>query len=216
MPKTKAGLLIVDDEPLIRDSLSQILTEYGYDARSAADGLSALHEIHREAPKVLVSDLNMPGMSGFELLRMVRRRFPRIHLIAMSGAFSGDEVPSGVSGDAFYQKGGGPLHLMGIIESLTCQEHAAPKPSAGRPPVWISRSRHNASGEAYVTIECQECLGTFPQVLKGAMNSTCETDCVYCGSIIRYAITRPEDQAPSTPLRHRRPLLRPRFELRGN
>ena len=53
----------------------------------AEDGFSALAEIRKEVPDILLSDLNMPRMSGFELLSVVRRRFPSIRTIAMSGAF---------------------------------------------------------------------------------------------------------------------------------
>jgi CheY-like chemotaxis protein len=111
-----ARLLIVDDEPSIRYTLSCLLTEIGYDVRSAADGISALLEIRDQVPEILLSDLNMPGMSGFELLSQVRQQFPAIQTIAMSGAFHGDEVPSGVAADGFYQKGssmGSLLRLMG-------------------------------------------------------------------------------------------------------
>jgi CheY-like chemotaxis protein len=108
MPNTKARLLIVDDEPSIRNSLSLVLAEIGYPVRSAEDGLSALLELRNDVPDILITDLNMPGMSGFELLAVVRRRFPSIHTIAMSGAFCGNEVPSGVAADAFYQKGSSP------------------------------------------------------------------------------------------------------------
>lgn len=66
----------------------------------------------------------MPGMSGFELLPVVRRRFPAIRLIAMSGAFSGKELPSGVPADAFYEKGRDIRSLMEIIGGLTRPEQA--------------------------------------------------------------------------------------------
>jgi CheY-like chemotaxis protein len=113
-----ARLLIVDDEPSIRYSLSCLLTEIGYDVRSAEDGFSALLEIRNQVPEILLSDLNMPGMSGFELLSEVRRQFPAIQTIAMSRAFHGDEAPSGVAADGFYQKGssmGSLLRLMGSL-----------------------------------------------------------------------------------------------------
>jgi len=111
----KERLLIVDDEPSIRTSLSLVLTEVGYSVRSAEDGFSALRLIRQESPEVLLSDLNMPGMSGFELLSMVRRQFPAIQTIAMSGAFSGGEVPHGVDADAFYEKGSGMGMLLHIL-----------------------------------------------------------------------------------------------------
>ena len=105
VPPTK--LLVVDDEPLIRALLSEVLIEIGFSVRSARDGFSALAEVRKEIPDILLSDLNMPGMSGFELLFVVKRRFSSIRVIAMSATSSGDEVPSGVAADAFYQKGSG-------------------------------------------------------------------------------------------------------------
>ncbi len=118
MSITKPTLLIVDDEELIRISLAQIFTELGYRARSAVDGLTALIKIQEEVPDILLSDLNMPGMSGFELLAAVRGRFPGIRVIATSGAFLGHEVPDGVAADAFYQKGSSVDSLLRIVEAL--------------------------------------------------------------------------------------------------
>ncbi|MGA3334162.1 MAG: response regulator [Terracidiphilus sp.] len=121
MPCTKERLLIVDDEPSFRESLTFVLTEIGYSVRAAEDGFSALLEIRKEIPDIILSDLNMPGMSGFELLSVVHRRFPAIPVIAMSGAFSGDEAPSGVVADAFYQKGsslGALLMIMGALPRM--------------------------------------------------------------------------------------------------
>jgi CheY-like chemotaxis protein len=221
MLETKASLLIVDDEPSIRATLSQILTENGYGARSAGDGLSALDEIHREAPEVLISDLNMPGMSGFELLPVVRGRFPRIHLIAMSGAYSGSQVPPGVTADAFYQKGSGINTLLRIMESLPRPKRMAQQRHAVPAPVWIARSRCDSAGENHATIECPECLGSFSKVLSGAINPAGETTCIHCGSLVRYEIVQAGNQtSPSTFLappqrRHSspRPALTNRREL---
>jgi len=69
MPIGQITLLIVDDEPSIRMSLSQIFTGSGHRVRSAADGFSALSEIRQGIPDILLSDLNMPGMSGFDCSR---------------------------------------------------------------------------------------------------------------------------------------------------
>lgn len=117
-----ARLLIVDDEASIRTSLSCVLSEIGYVVRSAEDGHSALQEIGKEVPEILLSDLYMPGMSGFELLFEVRRRYPAIQTVAMSGAFQGDEVPSGVAADGFFQKGSSIGSLLRIMSGLPCRD----------------------------------------------------------------------------------------------
>ena len=168
MPGEKARLLVVDDKQLIRTSLSLELTEMGYSVRSAQDGFSALYELREEIPDILLSDLNMPGMSGFELLRVVRRRFPTIQVIAMSGAFSGDEVPSGVAADAFYQKGSSMGTLLRIIESLRLMERRDPLPVRVAAPLLIQRNESGTFREAPVMIACSECLRTFAQPLYGS------------------------------------------------
>jgi CheY-like chemotaxis protein len=118
MSDPKQSLLIVDDEPSIRTSMSYLLAEIGYSVRSAEDGSSALEAIRQAIPDILLSDLNMAGMSGFELLSVVRHSYPGIHTIAMSGAFCGNEVPTGVAADAFYQKGSSLGALLQILRTL--------------------------------------------------------------------------------------------------
>jgi len=125
MPETRARLLIVDDEHSIRHSLSAVLQQIGYRVRTAEDGFSALIEIAKDPPEVLLTDLSMPRMSGFDLLAEVRRHFPAIQTIAMSGAFSGNEAPSGVAADAFYGKGSSLPALIRIIENLPWHERMA-------------------------------------------------------------------------------------------
>jgi DNA-binding NtrC family response regulator len=125
MPETRAKLLIVDDERSIRMTLSCVLGEIGYQVRTAEDGFTALVEIAKEAPEILLTDLNMAGMSGFELLATVRRQFPEIKTIAMSGAFSGNEVPSGVAADAFYGKGSSMVALVRLLDQLPGHERKA-------------------------------------------------------------------------------------------
>jgi CheY-like chemotaxis protein len=194
MPNAKVKLLIVDDEPSIRMSLSQILNASGNSVRSAVDGFSALTEIRQEAPEILLSDLYMPGMSGFELLSVVRLRFPAIQVIAMSGAFSGDGVPPGVAADAFYEKGTRVGSLLQIVKTMT--EMKRP-PSFQRPntlaPVWIPRNGHDPSGEEYVMLTCPECMRSFPQVFGNGIHTIYEAGCVYCHSLIHYAIFQPTD-----------------------
>lgn len=117
MNHKKTNILIVDDEPILRATFSAILCESGYRVRSSSDGFSALAEIDSEIPDILLTDLDMPGMSGFELLAVVRRRFPGIRLIAMSGVTMRNWPPDFFA-DAFYGKGGRVSRLLNILESM--------------------------------------------------------------------------------------------------
>jgi CheY-like chemotaxis protein len=135
-PDCSTRLLIVDDEPAIRTLISQLLSGMGYRVRSAEDGISALAEIRNQMPDIILSDLNMPGMSGFELISVVRRSYPSIQVIAMSGAFSGNEAPSGIAADAFYQKGCGPGSLLKIIRALPRLDRISNDHAAAPAPAW--------------------------------------------------------------------------------
>src|SRR5436305_10403158 len=98
-------ILVVDDEAVIRELFSRLLKREGYEVATAEDGFDALLKLRHFLPAVIISDLNMPKMSGFEFLSVVRRRFPHVSVIASSGAYASHVVPSGVLADAFYSKG---------------------------------------------------------------------------------------------------------------
>jgi CheY-like chemotaxis protein len=204
MPTENAKLLIVDDTALVRALLSAILARSGYTVRSAEDGFSALAAIRRQVPDLILSDLYMPGMSGFELLSVVRRRFPAIPLIAMSSAFSGASVPPGVAADAFYEKGTAVSYLLDMLEALIHSERMpAIEHSSAPAPIWIPGNGHNPAGGPCVTIACPECLRTFPQSLNEDARSIHETDCVFCRALIHFAIVELADSA--LPLEKKQP-----------
>ena len=68
----KTHLLVVEDEPIIRELFSTLLQAAGYSVAQAEDGFSALEEVRRRRPALILSDLNMPRMTGFELLSVIR------------------------------------------------------------------------------------------------------------------------------------------------
>jgi CheY-like chemotaxis protein len=77
-------LLVVDDEPPVRDLFQGSLSTEGYEVRVAKDGFEALAQMRGALPDLILSDLKMPNMSGLEFLSVVRRRFPQIPTIAIS------------------------------------------------------------------------------------------------------------------------------------
>jgi CheY-like chemotaxis protein len=129
MVSNQADVLLVEDDVALCLVLSAVLAQTGYRVRTATDGVSALVEIAKRIPDVIVSDLHMPRMSGFELLSMVRCQFPAIPLVAMSGAFSGTRVPPGICADAFYEKATHPVLLVQIVGAATCHRVVQGQPA---------------------------------------------------------------------------------------
>jgi len=70
----------------------------------AADGFEGLIALKQSLPDIIISDLSMPNMNGFEFLSVVRRRFPVIPVIVISGEFCSKTVPESVLADAFLPK----------------------------------------------------------------------------------------------------------------
>jgi CheY-like chemotaxis protein len=125
---SKRQVLVVDDDPSVRECVARSLESAGYLVASAEDGFRALVQMKKTLPDVIVSDLNMPGMSGFELLALVRRSFPQILTVAMSGAYRDrSELPPNLIADGYYPKGEHPEILFGTLAQLFL---AAPARSA--------------------------------------------------------------------------------------
>lgn len=186
----KREILLVDDEPGIRESLGLLLVSAGYNVSAAQDGFTALLQLKRTLPDVIVSDLNMPRMSGYELLSIVRRRFPQIMAVAMSGDYQGDEVPAGVIADSFFAKGQSPKSLLATIETLlrTSEIWQRVHQKEGG-PAWIPRNGKDAQGLPYVVVTCSECLRTFQLPLANETSGDVfEAECHHCPSKNRYII----------------------------
>ncbi len=185
-------ILIVDDDAAVRNSLSLVLKSAGYDITTAINGFDALLQLKRRLPTIVLSDLNMPEMSGFEFLSVVRRRFPQICVIAMSGAYhSGDAVPGGVIADAFFGKGQStPDALLHTVANLirTFAAHASDHERESA-PVWIPRNGKDSHGIPYVVLTCTDCLRSFPlSVLTEDLQKIQETPCLFCPNTVRYVI----------------------------
>jgi CheY-like chemotaxis protein len=190
MPMTKCQILVVDGDQRVRESVATSLMAAGYDVVAAEDGFHALSQLRRKLPDLVLSDLDMPGMSGFELLSVVRRRFPQLSTVAMSGAHLGDEVPFGVIADRFVAKGSQSQNLLRIIQQLllTAQTRSS---SHFREcdPAWIPRNGNDSKAMPYVVLTCAECLRAFPMNLTEATTAAVlEIPCRYCHSINRYII----------------------------
>jgi hypothetical protein len=121
-------------------------------------------------------------MSGFELLSVVRRRFPHIPVIVISSEYHG-KPPQGLIADAFFSKTGyTPKQLFSKIADLL--EQSPLRPHAARPdyaPVWVPRS-----AEGYFVVTCTQCLRSFSVPEEESKTELRQTHCLFCDATVRY------------------------------
>ncbi len=82
--KTSTRILLVEDDPSLREALSDTLMLGGYDYLAAEDAEQALALLKREVVSMVVSDVNMPGMDGHALLRELRTHYPQLPVLLMT------------------------------------------------------------------------------------------------------------------------------------
>jgi CheY-like chemotaxis protein len=178
-------ILVVDDEASIRETAGQILESKGYEVLTAADGLDGLHALSKSLPDVIISDLNMPRMSGFEFLAIVRKRFPHIATIAMSGEYITGENPSGILADAFLQKG--QYTVKGLFQEIAKLLAASPirseREKSDIAPLFLPRD--NAG---YLIITCPKCLRPNRLEAMSLDGGIHQTICQSCGTPVKFEI----------------------------
>jgi len=181
-------VLLVDDDPLIRKLISGYLVSAGYVVRTAVDGLDALGKLRTGLPDLIISDLNMPRMSGPELLEVVGKRFPQIPVIIMS-ANASSEMPGGVAADAYYHKS-----EIGFQQLLETVSDLAKKPPLRIAPPQIDKKPIQARrvGDRHYAVDCDDCLREF-SVLRALPMGRDEEGaiCVHCGANVRFLAAEP-------------------------
>jgi len=195
----KSNILIVDDNASVRETMALVLASQRYEVATAKDGLDALFQLKVHVPDLLLCDLEMPRMSGYELLSVVRRRFPDMGVIAMSGSYENELVPAGVLADSFYAKGRNETaKLLQMVADLLRTSAARGRSHAQEvAPVWAPRISRDASGTFYVLLTCPDCLRSFSLEAMQATTTILDTTCVFCLGDIRYMIGSPIPGLPS-------------------
>jgi CheY-like chemotaxis protein len=90
-------VLVVDDETAVADKLVNILTQNGFAAIAAYDGPDAIETAHIMPPELLITDVELPGMSGIELADAVKSAVPDCKVVLFSGQASQSELLARVS-----------------------------------------------------------------------------------------------------------------------
>lgn len=197
---SKATILFVDDEPCMRELMAMILTEEGYEVSTATDGFDALAQLRSFVPDLLISDLQMPRMSGDEFLSVVRHRFPAIPVIAISGAWDMNEFsPAGVMADAFYPKNRcHPDELMRTVRELLYGQLARPtnyrpcQPARGQ----TARNREDRHGNPTLLLTCTECLRAFT-CTEATSQGVMQAHCQFCMAPLNFVRAFPLTPSPA-------------------
>jgi CheY-like chemotaxis protein len=88
-----ARICLIDDDMFVRDALSLGLADAGFEVLTAPGAAAGLDMMQRDPVDAVVTDMNMPGTDGAELMAQVRVRWPDLPIVAISGAAIIDERP---------------------------------------------------------------------------------------------------------------------------
>ncbi len=115
-------ILVVEDSVPQRQMITELLQEMGFDVRIAADGLEALEQIQTAVPDVIVLDIVMPKMNGYELCRRLKADPTTQHLPVVMCSSKGEEFDRywGIKqgADAYIAKPFQPSELIGTVKQL--------------------------------------------------------------------------------------------------
>lgn len=78
-------ILIVDDEPDVRDALKRVLDRAGYSVRTTPNAMDALAELERIPADLVITDIIMPKINGVQAIELICKAFPTMRIIAISG-----------------------------------------------------------------------------------------------------------------------------------
>ena len=117
LPVPEARLLVVDDEPNIRELLSASLRYAGFEVATAADGPEALEQVQVFRPELLVLDVMMPGMDGFTVLRRLEESGRRVPVLFLTARDATQDKVTGLTlgGDDYVTK---PFSLEEVVARI--------------------------------------------------------------------------------------------------
>jgi DNA-binding response OmpR family regulator len=135
MPKPK--ILVVDDDPNIVDIVRLYLQKDGYPVLTALDGQRALDAVRQRHPDLMILDLMLPGVDGFDICRIVRGEGYRMPIIVITARTAEDDRLLGLDlgADDYITKPFSPRELMARVRAVLRRAHDAQE--KGQPDVQV-------------------------------------------------------------------------------
>lgn len=94
-------VLIVDDDQLVRQSMQACVESWGASSLGAAGLMEALSLLGNHDVDLVITDINMPGGDGYELLRAVKSQWPQVEVVIFSGRVTKDHAVQALNHGAF-------------------------------------------------------------------------------------------------------------------
>jgi CheY-like chemotaxis protein len=181
-------VLIVEDHAQTRNVFATLLRMNNYTVFEAGDGAEAFPILKTGRPHVLISDLHMPRMDGYVLLRLVAGSFPEIGVIVLSGTFEQCRGTSGpIVADAFFAKGA--CSTRALLHSVADLARRFPLRRAARSGAlslaWVPQESPHSLWTA-----CTECMASFsldarPVRLDAGVH---RTHCPSCSAQVKFLL----------------------------
>lgn len=117
-------ILVVDDEPALRDIIAAVLSEPGHTVLTASDGYEALRILAERPVNLLITDIVMPGLSGFQLARQAKLMRRSLHVIYISAHQRDDKKAAGPTYGLLIHK---PFRARDLVRQVNRELGAAPE-----------------------------------------------------------------------------------------
>ena len=132
--KNNITILVVDDEMMMRNLLKKILRRDGFKVRLAEDGEDALRILGNSKVDLIICDMKMPNLSGLELLRIVKDKYPRIGMIMMTACGDAYSVKDALllGADEYITKPFKGHEISLVVERAYWRILSTPAPTAGK------------------------------------------------------------------------------------
>jgi len=94
-------IMLVDDEERFLSTMTKLLKKKGYDVLTAPSGMEALENLNRHEVHVVILDVKMPGMDGVATLREIKKQFPLVEVVMLTGHATVESAVEGLKAGAF-------------------------------------------------------------------------------------------------------------------
>ena len=139
MTKNKPSILVVEDDPNIRETLKTILQQKGYNTDTAKNGKEAIQKSKTKFFNIALLDIILPDIEGTKLLTMIHKNTPKTVKIMITGYPSLENAVKSLNqgADAYLIKPVKPANLLALIEEKLEEQRQAEKMTEGKVTEWI-------------------------------------------------------------------------------